>query len=133
MRHQIKIGHNRPPKKKAPKREIKKPKRQSPKLLKEFIFKMHPLEQMVWKKVAGPSGAKIYQFIKWKRGMMKYNGWITVGNVEMRNHGWPMNRETKSNAIYKLNQAQLIGIHPQEPGKSVRVFRPDIKGEYDDR
>ena len=55
------------------------------------------------------------------------------GNVEMRNHGWPMNRETKSNAIYKLNQAQLIGIHPQEPGKSVRVFRPDIKGEYDGR
>ena len=76
---------------------------------------------------------KIYQFIKWKRGMMKYNGWITVGNVEMRDHGWPMNRETKSNANYKLNQAELIGIHPKEPGKSVRVFRPDIKGEYDDR
>ena len=68
-------------------RKIRKAKPQSPKLLKEFIFKMHPLEQMVWKKVAGPSGAKIYQFIKWKRGMMKHNGWITVGNVEMRNHG----------------------------------------------
>ena len=77
--------------------------------------------------------SKIYQFIKWKRGMMKHNDWITVGNVEMRSHGWPMNRETKSKAIYKLNQAQLIGIHPQEAGKSVRVFRPDIKGEYDDR
>ena len=39
-------------------RKIRKPKRQSPKLLKEFIFKMHPLEQAAWKKVAGPAGAK---------------------------------------------------------------------------
>ena len=49
------------------------------------------------------------------------------------NAPWVDGLETKSKAIYKLNQAELIGIHPQEPGKSVRVFRPDIKGEYDDR
>ena len=114
-------------------RKIRKPKRQSPKLLKEFIFKMHPLEQAAWKKVAGPAGAKIYQFIKWKRGMMKYNGWITISNIELRNHGWAMNRETKSLAVWKLNQAQLIGVHEPQPGKALKVFRPDIKGEYDER
>ena len=55
-------------------RKIKKPKPGDPKLLKEFIKKMLPLEQAIWKKVAGPAGAKIYQFIKWKRGMMDNNG-----------------------------------------------------------
>ena len=114
-------------------RKIRKPKRQSPKLLKEFIFKMHPLEQAAWKKVAGPAGAKIYQFIKWKRGMMDNNGWISMSNVEMRKHGWFMNRETKSLAVWKLNQAQLLGVHKTEPGKALKVFRPDIKGEYDKR
>tara|TARA_R110000824_G_scaffold160399_1_gene335140 strand:+ start:259 stop:609 length:351 start_codon:yes stop_codon:yes gene_type:complete len=114
-------------------KQIKKPKRQSPELLKEFIKKMLPMEQAIWKKVAGPSGAKVYQFIKWKRGMMKFNGWISMSNVEMRKHGWFMNRETKSKAVWKLNQAQLIGVHPQEPGKALKVFRPDIKGEYDGR
>jgi len=127
------IGHNKAPKKKAAKRIIKKPKRGSPKLLKEFIFKMLPMEQAIWKKVAGPSGAKIYQFIKWKRGMMENNGWISMSNVEMRKHGWFMNRETKSLAVWKLNQAQLLGVHKTEPGKALKVFRPDIKGEYDKR
>ena len=44
-----------------------------------------------------------------------------------------MNRETKSLAVWKLNQAQLIGVHEPQPGKALKVFRPDIKGEYDER
>ena len=114
-------------------RKIRKAKPQSPKLLKEFIFKMLPMEQYMWKKVAGTSGVKLYQYIKWKRGMMKYNGWISLPNIEMQKHGCGMNRETKAKAVWKLNAAQLIEIHPREPGKAYKVFRPDIKGEYDDR
>ena len=60
-------------------------------------------------------------------------GWITISNIELRNHGWAMNRETKSLAVWKLNQAQLIGVHEPQPGKALKVFRPDIKGEYDER
>ena len=128
MRQKIKIGHNKPPK-----RAIKKAKRQSPKLLKEFIFKLLPMEQYMWRKVAGTSGVKVYQYIKWKRGMMKHNGWIALPYIEMLKHGWGMNRETKAKAIWKLNRAQLIEIQPLQPGKAYKVFRPDIKGEYDGR
>ena len=127
----IGIGHNKPPKKKT--KKIKKAKLQDEKLLNEFIFKLLPMEQMLYHKIAGNSGTKIYQFIKWKRGMMKENGWITMSNVEMRKHGWGMNRETKSLALYKLNQAQLITINIPGPGFAIKAFRPDIRGEYDGR
>ena len=66
---------SKPPKKKT--KKIKKAKPQSEKLLNEFIFKLLPMEQMLYHKVAGNSGTKIYQFIKWKRGMMKENDWMS--------------------------------------------------------
>jgi len=101
-------------------------------LSKHFIFKYLLAESALWRAAAKDAGAKLYEYIKWKRGMMKQNGWIEVSNVALRKVNRGMNRETKSLALYKLEKAGLIQLH-YAPGKAVKVFKPDIKGEYDRR
>ena len=116
-----------------------KAKRQSAQFADIFVRKYYVLESMLWEKAAGSAGGKLYRYVKWKRGMLKpvyENNWIEISNVGLKKWGCFMDRETKSNALRKLEHAKLIDLH-HAPGKAVKVFRPDIrlrngKMEYDD-
>ena len=77
---------------------------------------------------AGANGLRIYNFIKWKEGMLKkklgnqYDYWISLGNDEFQKHFGYMQRQTKCSLLKKLAAKGLIELK-REPGAAFKVLR----------
>ena len=69
---------------------------------------------------AGANGLRIYNFIKWKEGMLKKK--LGNQNDEFQKHFGYMHRQTKCSLLKKLAAKGLIELK-RDPGAAFKVLR----------
>ena len=74
------------------------------------------------KEVAGTAGMLIYLWVRWKMHLPHYltkakSDWVKLDNLSMHRHKYKMDPKTKSKALRKLVDAELI----ENSGKAPQV------------
>ena len=93
-----------------------------------FIYgNLNPAVAGMYREVAGLAGLLIYLWVSWRMHIPNYitkekSDWVKLDNISMRRYKFKMDPKTKSKALRKLVDAELIEMELIEnSGKAPQV------------